>query len=242
MLPTLFLFQLISFIVCIIFVLPSAIYVNKKLYNSIKNEEHLEKGRVIQHIIKHYAQLQFIGWPCFVASFGSIKLLNILIPESQTLTVHILASTLRYAYTFFRDYLQFHSLIIAISRYTFIIWESQAERFGIIRLRRFFIGASIAVPLLTSTLYELTCPIEKLYVSWFYGIGFSQEISNKTIQLDQSLDDKAFESLAFEIFNSYFSSFVIDCVYYVETAVFSIIYSNIIEGILYAHIFVFYHR
>ena len=229
MLPTLFLFQLISFIVCVIFVLPSAIYVNKKLYNNIKNEEHLEKGRVIQYIIKHYAQLQFTGWPCFVASFGSIKLLNFLMPVSQTLTVHTLASTLRYAYTFFRDYLQFHSLIIAISRYTFIIWESKAERFGIIRLRRFFIGASIAVPLLTSTLYELTCPIEKLYVSWFYGI-------------DESLDDKTFESLAFEIFNSYFSSFAIDCVNYFETAIFSIIYSNIIEGILYAHIFIFYRR
>ena len=242
MLPTLLLFQLILFIVCIIFILPLVIYVNRKLYNSIKNEEHLEKGRVIQYIIKHYAQFQFIGWPCFVVSFGVIKLLIIIIPVSQTLTVHILASTLRYAYAFFRDYLQFHSLIIAICRYTFIILESKAEKFGIIRLRRFFIGASIAVPLLTSTLYELTCPIETFYVRWFYGVGLSQEISNNTKKSEESLNDRTLESLAFRISNSSFSPFVIDCAQFFETAIFSIIYSNIIEGILYAKIFIFYHR
>ena len=242
MLPVLLLFELISFIVCIIFILPLVIYVNKKLYNNIKNEEHLEKGSVIQNIIKHYAQLQFIGWPCFVVSFGLIKLLIAIIPLSQTLTVHILASTLRYAYTFFRDYLQFHSLVIAICRYTFIILESKAEKFGILRLRRFFIGASIAVPLLTSTLSELTRPIEKFYVRWFYGIGHSQEISNNTIKLEESLNDGTLESLAFRIFNSYFSPFVIDFAQFIGTAIFSIIYSNIIEGILYANIFFFYHR
>ena len=242
MLPTLLLFQLILFIVCIIFILPLVIYVNKKLYNNIKKEEHLEKGRVIQYIIKHYAQFQFIGWPCFVVSFGVIKLLIIIIPVSQTLTVHILASTLRYAYAFFRDYLQFHSLIIAICRYTFIILESKAEKFGIIRLRRFFIGASIAVPLLTSTLYELTCPIETFYVRWFYGVGLSQEISNNTKKSEESLNDRTLESLAFRISNSSFSPFVIDCAQFFETAIFSIIYSNIIEGILYAKIFIFYHR
>ena len=242
MLPTLLLFQLILFIVCIIFILPLVIYVNKKLYNNIKKEEHLEKGRVIQYIIKHYAQFQFIGWPCFVVSFGVIKLLIIIIPVSQTLTVHILASTLRYAYAFFRDYLQFHSLIIAICRYTFIILESKAEKFGIIRLRRFFIGASIAVPLLTSTLYELTCPIETFYVRWFYGVGLSQEISNNTKKSEESLNDRTLESLAFRISNSSFSPFVIDCAQFLETAIFSIIYSNIIEGILYAKIFIFYHR
>ena len=242
MLPTLLLFQLILFIVCIIFILPLVIYVNKKLYNNIKKEEHLEKGRVIQYIIKHYAQFQFIGWPCFVVSFGVIKFLIIIIPVSQTLTVHILASTLRYAYAFFRDYLQFHSLIIAICRYTFIILESKAEKFGIIRLRRFFIGASIAVPLLTSTLYELTCPIETFYVRWFYGVGLSQEISNNTKKSEESLNDRTLESLAFRISNSSFSPFVIDCAQFFETAIFSIIYSNIIEGILYAKIFIFYHR
>ena len=171
MLPTLLLLQLISFIVCFILILPLIIYVNKKLYDNIKNEEHLEKGRVIQQITKHYSQLQFIGWPFVLVSFGLIKLLNCISPLTHSLTVQILVSTSRYGYTFFRDYLQFHSLVIAICRYTFIVWESTAEKFGITRLRRLFIGASIVVPLLTSTLYEVTCPIEKFYVSWFYGIN-----------------------------------------------------------------------
>ena len=167
MLPTLLLFQLTSFIVCFIVILPLAIYVNKKLYDNIKNEEHIERGRVIQEITKHYSQLQFIGWPFVIVSFGLLKLLNCISLLSQSLTFQVLVSTLRYVYTFFRDYLQFHSLVIAICRYTFIIWESTAEKYGITRLRRLFIGASIVVPLLTSTLYEVTCPIENFYVMVF---------------------------------------------------------------------------
>ena len=242
MLPTLLLFQLISFIVCFVLILPLAIYVNKKLYDNIKNEEHFEKGRVIQQITKHYAQLQFIGWPFVLVSFGLIKLLNCISPLSQSLTVQILVSTSRYGYTFFRDYLQFHSLVIAICRYTFIVWESTAEKFGITRLRRLFIGASIVIPLLTSTLYEVACPIEKFYVSWFYGIGLAQEFSNTTNKVGESLLDRNFESLAFEVINSYCSPFVIDCLQIIDTALFSVIYSNVIEGIIYANIFIFYHR
>ena len=242
MLPILLLFQLISFMVCFILILPLIIYVNKKLYDNIKNEEHLEKGRVIQHIIKHYSQLQFIGWPFVFVSFGSIKLLNCITPLSQTLTVQIVVFALRYAYTFFRDYLQFHSLVIAICRYTFVIWESTAEKFGIKRLRRLFIGASFVVPLLTSTLYEVTCPIEQFYVSWFYGIGLSQEFSNTTNKIEESQVEGKFDSLAFKVVNSYFSSFVMECVQFIETALFSLIYSNVIEGILHANIFFFYHR
>ena len=242
MLPTLLLFQLISFTVCFILILPLTIHVNKKLYDNIKNEEHLEKGRVIQQIIKHYSQLQFVGWPLVLVSFGLIKLLNCISPLTHSLTVQILVSTSRYGYTFFRDYLQFHSLVIAICRYTFIVWESTAEKFGITRLRRLFIGASIVVPLLTSTLYEVTCPIEKFYVSWFYGIGLSEEFSNTTNKVGESLLDRKFESFAYEVINTYCSPFVIDCVQIIETALFSFIYSNVIEGILYANIFIFYHR
>ena len=242
MLPTLFLFQLISFIVCIIFVLPSAIYVNKKLYNSIKNEEHLEKGRVIQHIIKHYSQLQFIGWPVVITSFGIMKLLNFIHPLSQTLTIRLLVSALRYVYIFFWDYLQFHSLVIAICRYTFIIWESTAEKIGIIRLRRLFIGTSIVVPLLSSTFTEVTRPVTKNYVSWFYGIDFSQEFSNTTNKIEDSSLDQKFESIAYRVVNSYFSSLVIESLELIESTLFFVIYSNVIEGILYANIFIFYHR
>ena len=242
MLSTLLLFQLIIFIVGFILILPLTVYVNKKLYDTIKNEEHLEKGRVIQHIIKRYSQLQFIGWPIIVFSFGLIKLINLINPLSQTLTVKILVSTLRYVYTFFRDYLQFHSLVIAICRYTFIIWESTAEKIGIIRLRKLFIGASIVVPLLSSSFYEVTRPITKNYVSWFYGIDFSQEFSNTTNKIEDSSLDQKFESIAYRVVNSYFSSFVIESLELIETTLFFVIYSNVIEGILYANIFIFYHR
>ena len=242
MLPTVVLFQWIAFIICLIFIFPLIIYVNTKLYYNIKKEEHLDKGRVIQYIIRHYAELQYIGWPCVILAFGLTKLLNSISLISENLPLKVVVSTLRYLNVFFRDYLQFHSLIVAICRYTFIILESKAERFGISRLRRLFIGSSIAVPLLTSTLYELTCPIEKSYISWFYGISLNQGIANSTGKNEEPAHDEDFESVAFTLFNSYFSSFVIDSVGLIETALFSIIYSNVIEGLLYTHIFIVYYR
>ena len=151
-------------------------------------------------------------------------------------------STVRYAFTFFRDYLQFHSLIIAICRYTFIIMESKAEKFGIARLRKYFIVTSISVPLFTSTIYELTSPIENRYIQWFYGIDDSPGVINSTVYFEESLDNEPFESVPFKTFNSFFPSVLVDSFHFIDTALFSIIYSNLIEGCLYAHLFIYYYR
>ena len=55
--------DIIFFLVC--FVLVSlGIFVNRKLYTTIKNEEHREKGKVIQHMVKTFSLLQCFTWPC----------------------------------------------------------------------------------------------------------------------------------------------------------------------------------
>jgi len=159
-------YVLILYILLLVIVIPLIIFVNKKLYWNIKNEEHLEKGKVIQYLIKTYALVQCIAWPCIVILWGLIRLIGI---YSQNSPFSGIVSTLRFLSILLRDYLQFHSLVVATLRYIFIVYDSEATKFGIQRIRAFFISASFAVPFLATFLYELTYPIEKTYVHWFYG-------------------------------------------------------------------------
>ena len=157
--------------------------------------------------------------------------------------LQFLVSTFRYLYTFIRDYLQFHSLIIAISRYTFTVYESEAEKIGIKRLRAFFIGASISVPFLTSILFELSRPMEKLWFQWLCEEKCFSNESLKNLVIDyQDQDEFQFQSFAFATFNKYFPSVVIDVITYMDGLLFSLIYSNLVEGCIYTHIFVFFAR
>ena len=228
-----------TFYILSLFVIPLVIFVNKKLYWNIKNEEHLEKGKVIQYMIKTYAIVQCIIWPCIVLACGLIKLIA---EYSPNLPISTIVSTFRFLYTFFRDFLQFHSLIIAITRYIFIVFEGPATKFGIQKIRKVVISASIGVPFLTAVLYELTCPIEKTYLDWFYNEKYSVQLQNNSEirQTDPINDD--WESTIFIVFNNNLSSSLISIVSIFEHILFAIIYSNTIEGCIYIHIAVWFQR
>lgn len=235
--------EIILFCLVLILILPLTIFVNKKLYFNLKNEEHLEKGKVVQFIVKTYSLVQCVAWPVLVFYFGMIRIVNEIKPVHESLMLQFLVSTFRYLYTLTRDYLQFHSFIIAISRYTFTVYESKAEKIGIKRLRAFFIGASISVPILTSTLFELSRPMEKLWFLWLcQDKCFSNKTQNDLTVNYQDQDGFRFQSFAFTTFNKNFPSTVIDVITYTDGLLFSLIYSNLVEGCVYTHIFVFFTR
>ena len=48
---------------------------NQKLYNYVKDEEHKEKGKIVQRILKTFALVQSIGWPV-IMTFGFLLKLN----------------------------------------------------------------------------------------------------------------------------------------------------------------------
>ena len=54
------------FIYCL-FVVTLGTMVNKKLYQNVKNEEHLEKGKIIQRILKTHSLLQIFVWPFIIS-------------------------------------------------------------------------------------------------------------------------------------------------------------------------------
>ena len=232
-------YEIVVYVITCVFVIPFAIIVNKKLYSNIKNEEHLEKGKVIQYLVKTYALVQCVGWPFIILTYGSIRLIS---HFSFGLQLKTLVHSFRFLYTIFRDYVQFHSLIIAISRYTFIVHDSSATRFGINRLRKIFITSSVVVPLLSSVFYEFTCPIEKSYLYWSYGQQWAETSQNNTKNQSYEQSGDELESIFFVLFRTIFSPSVVNAISMVENVLFSIIYSNLIEGCIYCHLFIWLHR
>ena len=231
--------EIVPYVITCVFVIPSVILVNKKLYLNIKNEEHLERGKVIQYLVKTYALVQCVGWPFMILTYGSFRLTSHFFVE---LPLRALVHSFRFLFTIFRDYVQFHSLIIAISRYAFIVHDSSAARFGINRLRKIFIVSSFAIPLLSSVFYELTHPIERTYLYWFYGEKWTEISQNITENQNAEQSGDELESSFFVLFRTFFSSSVINAISAVENVIFSIIYSNLVEGCIYYHIFIWYQR
>ena len=55
--------EILAYSIFVLIVIPTGITVCKKLYDNVKNEEHLEKGKILQRITKTYAVAQCIAWP-----------------------------------------------------------------------------------------------------------------------------------------------------------------------------------
>ena len=130
--------------------LPCKIFVNTKLYRNIKREEHRENGKVVQSILKHYSIVQIIAWP-LLALFGLMFYIGgvvlDIIPGAMTCYC---INVFRFFHGSTRDYISFHSLIIATICYTFLIYDTKVEAFGIRRLRKLFILTRIIVPISNS--------------------------------------------------------------------------------------------
>ena len=47
-----------------VFLLSIGIAVNYKLFHRVRNETTGERGKAFQQIVKSYAMIQVIGWPC----------------------------------------------------------------------------------------------------------------------------------------------------------------------------------
>ena len=62
-------------LICLV-VIPLGIGIGIKLYNKVKDEEHNEKGKVIQKIIKTYSIVQCVAWPLILLICVLIMIAN----------------------------------------------------------------------------------------------------------------------------------------------------------------------
>ena len=213
--------------------MPITLCVNKWLYYNVTDEEHFEKGKVIQSIIKTYSLVQCIAWPWIVGSavLGKV-VIGIISPEpaAYVLSIIVLIDVL------IVNYVNFHSLLLAICKYTFVILEAQAEAIGIARLRSVFLGSSIAVPAITAATYIITSPLDNIYKQWFYDHDFSSEKTNNSDLWAKNSVNYTIESPMYLLANEFLPASIIHGIKMVDTLLIITIYSNIIEGFIYAHL------
>ena len=233
------------FVVAFVFiVLPLGLFVCKKLYDKMKNEEHREKGKVIQTIIKNHCLIQMIAWPT-LCLFSLLIFLNndtfhFIDPFKTIFAIQIF----RCLYHFFRVYLSFHSLIVAIARYSFLMYDIQTDIIGIPKLRSLFISCRIGVPIMHSILYACTATFQVRWILLFAIRNNSMSIPSEqhgffSIQVTE---EKEYNNLLYNIIKNLMPPQVIFGLQLFEAAIFILIASNIIEGFLYTHLFIHFHR
>ena len=218
--------------------MPFSIFVNKTLYQKIKNEEHREKGKVVQIIIQTFSLVQCLCYPSILLCVGLLKFSLDYLKLLGLADARYLITSVTFSISLLRDYLAFHSLIISIARFTFIAFDSTAEKFGIQRIRKIVIALSITIPLVSTVLYDATTPIEATATVFdaFYYNPISSNETNQTLENTYGDINLAIQSPLYCLVNTYFPRSIVSSMKIVEKILFILIYSNVIEAILYARI------
>ena len=159
--------EILVYFIFVLTVIPTGITVCKKLYDNVKNEEHLEKGKILQRITKTYAVAQCIVWPVIAALALMLmvnkRLLTFLSPQLANIGI-ILG---RFMYSVISSYLACNSLNVGLIRYVFVVCDERAARIGIKKLRKTFLFGSFCAPIFIAILNEAMMPIEYNWIKVF---------------------------------------------------------------------------
>ena len=234
------LIDMILYLIILVIVMPLSVWINNMLYTNISNEEHQDKGKVVQYIMKQFSLVQSISWPLITSVVGLYYLcFNVLdlIPDTFA---RYLSNTIRFAYDLNRDYVSFNSLIIATIRFTFIVLGRKAESFGIVRLRKLFISCSIGIPIMNNFLYEATQPIEQVWITVFHNkTNYSIPNMNNFTSANMS---HSYDSDIFVLADRYLPPQIRYALVVIEDIMMVILYSNVLEGLMYAYTMYVFRR
>ena len=112
-----------------ILVLVGGLIVNYKLFDSIKKETVGSKGKVFQMIIKHYAIIQSISWPCIGLTMMLLVILTRNFGEFVNPCVVVYGTSIvHFWYFLLRYYVGLTSLILATGRYICLLYTSPSPR------------------------------------------------------------------------------------------------------------------
>ena len=232
--------------VFVFIVMPLGVAVCKRLYEKIKSEEHKEKGKVVQTLIKNYCLIQMIGCPGGFLIAWPIEINNAylhIVDSSETIfAIHMV----RAWYLFYRVYLAFHSLIVAVTRYTFLMYDIQTEIYGVKKLRNMFLSCSIGLPLFITVISSCVNPIEIRWLQLFAVHNDSAALLSE-VEYDVrlrvgSLAAEEYNIGLYNLISKLLPSSLVFGLHVFLTATFILISSNIVELFLYAHLFSHFHR
>ena len=223
--------------ICSMAVIITGVLVNRKLYKNIVNEEHLEKGKVIQRIMKTYSIIQCFSWPLLCT-------LNWLTSPESLLWNLVDPAIMRYLFISFsvihiiiRDYVAFNSLIIALCRYAFTVFSTKSEKIGIKRMRKVFITCSIAIPTIGNIFTMCTKSIKEAALFYGFPEDICQNDSNSTVQLYQGPTLNCENTFLYNSFNDHVPLVVVNVMNVICDLTLVVIYSNVAEAFIYAHTF-----
>ena len=236
--------EILVYVIFVVTVIPTGVTTCKKLYDNVKNEEHLEKGKILQRITKTYALVQCFVWPVIdtlaLMLIVNKRLFTFLSPTFANVGI-ILG---RFIYSVISSYLACYSLNVAIIRYVFIVCDERAARIGIQKLRKIFLFASFCAPIFIAVFNEAMIPIEYNWIKIF------MPTTNNVLQKEEYGHLLQANNSTYNIISSppyWFASIYLHSTFndilrvICQTLVF-LAFSNIIEGFLYMHIYWYYKR
>ena len=233
-------------------IIPLGLVIGRKLYIDTRNEEHKEKGKVIQRIMKNYCLVQCGVWPLSTIMFGIIKFTSFstFVYNHQALMI-IIVSCLRSLLRLNLGYVGFNSFVIATCRYVFIMHTTHDEYTSIRKIRKFFVVTSVIVPITLWVLNEALIPYPEanLLIVGSPNYAYSKLIAqsnltdvegmvNSTIDTIEQLSFLIPQSTVFLVVEKYVSTSIISGFRIASYLIQSFIYSNIPEGVLYTHLFI----
>ena len=236
---------MLAYFVPSISILILGITVNKRLYKNVKNEEHLEKGKIIQRIMKTHSMVQCIAWPCLIVITFLLKLNKHLQLDLIPLYyVGYVIVIVRFFNTLNGCYGGFNSLIMALSRYLCIVYHNVVDNIGVRKVRKLLIGSSIGIPFLITVLCEALIPVEHIWELLFlpissikiddYGNNNTYKFENKVVHLPNSP--------IYHVTNPFLPTEITYILKLIWTVLLVLIHSNVLEGLMYLHIFIYYKR
>ena len=248
--------EIISYILFYLVIVPLGLVICRKLYIDTKNEEHKEKGKVIQRIMKTYCVVQCGVWPVISAVFGLARFAkSSVFTYNHQNSMMIIVSCLRSLIRLVLGYVGFNSFVIASCRYVFIMHASHDEYTTVRKIRKFFIAISIIVPITLWVLTEAFIAFPEVgpaivgYQTHANSVLVTQSnlkdvdrTLNRTID---TLEERYLfipQSPLFLIVKEYVSPSITSGLKIVLYVIRFIILSNITEGVLYTHIFIALNR
>ena len=229
--------------------IPISIFLNRKLYHNLKNERHRENGKVIQRILKTYSIVQctlpVLIFPLFLPLLIIMEHKYEIFEYLDPVLKYSFVQLLRCLLTIYLYYILSNSLIIALARYLFIVFDSTVNRIGTLNIQRFFIGLGFGIPIVLGPINYSVIPFHT--IDNFMEVA-KHSLRNYTTSSDENITgckETMFDTLESPLYcftEKYFQSNLISVIRIVLAFVTAIIASNFPEGFIYIHTFIYCSR
>ena len=225
-------YSAIAHVFFLVVIMAPGVFINMKFQNNIKHEERREQGKTLHRIMKNHSITQMICWPSFAFLAWLFKVDQSIFLLLPPCFYHYVERILVFTYRVFRLYIGFNSVVVAICRICFLVYEHRVSYYGINKFRKIIYWGSILVPLVIVILAEGTIPIQPTtrQLGEFLPTGDSRCIGAISNINDTKMED---QSPVYAFVQNNISSYITISVEVVCYIVVFIILSNTIEAIIY---------